>query len=436
MSQLLISGSTHTGMHRKENEDAFICRPIWERGAVLLAVIDGVGGYAGGARAAMLARESIEQYMEKPSGDVQTMLKEAVVFANNRIFEERALSPAFSDMCCVLTVVVADPAQQLLYYAHVGDARLYKYASNRLKKITRDHSLVGMQEDAGEISEERAMQHPQRHMILREVGSALHRVDDPGFLEAGVESFHAGDQLLLCSDGLSDMLGSFELSAVLQQPSAPGPKVEKLIRMANEAGGHDNITVVLAKFPVIQGLSRKTQSTKPVQQQEKPAAPAPKPRRKSSRQQVFYVLVPVLVLLVASGWMYFAGSKNKGQVENSATANPFRDTVAALPPAGNDAVVRTDTVYLRHSLDWTGWKKLRDSLPGEILLVPASDSKGHFAAIDLNRSEGTPADTLELKDLRFRGIDTGVHTRLNIYLRLNNTAFDSVRYPVTLSIKK
>ncbi|MFT4024253.1 MAG: protein phosphatase 2C domain-containing protein, partial [Flavihumibacter sp.] len=214
MALLLLYGNTHTGMRRQENEDAFIAQQLWLPHLHLLAAIDGVGGYAGGAFAARLAKDAIAQYMKEPKGDILTMLKEAVVFANNNIAAERGRQPGFSDMCCVLTAAVADTRSQSLSYVHVGDSRLYRFSADKLQKITKDHSLVGMQEDAGEISEQEAMQHPQRNMILREIGSSLHRVDDPGFLDAGVIPFLPGDQVLLCSDGLTDMLGAYQLQAV------------------------------------------------------------------------------------------------------------------------------------------------------------------------------------------------------------------------------
>ena len=91
MNNLPIYGSTHPGMRRKENQDAYIARPLWSAGKALLAVVDGVGGYTGGEKAAAIARDCIEQYMQIPRGDILTMLREAVVFANNRIVEERKL---------------------------------------------------------------------------------------------------------------------------------------------------------------------------------------------------------------------------------------------------------------------------------------------------------------------------------------------------------
>ncbi|UFH57317.1 PP2C family serine/threonine-protein phosphatase [Spirosoma sp. KNUC1025] len=247
MNSLLIAGQTDVGQRRKDNQDTFVCSMIWAESSALLAVIDGVGGYAGGEQAAAIARESIEQYMATPNGDPLSMLREAVVFANNQINNQRQNQPQLAQMCCVLTTAVADVNSNRLYYVHVGDTRLYRYRAGALEKLTHDHSLVGIREDANELTEAEAMQHPRRNEILREVGLAAHRVDDPDFLESGETDFLPGDQLLVCSDGLTDMITQAQITSVLNQKLTLEEQTADLIRLANEQGGNDNITVVLAR---------------------------------------------------------------------------------------------------------------------------------------------------------------------------------------------
>ncbi|GAO41059.1 PP2C family protein-serine/threonine phosphatase [Flavihumibacter petaseus] len=441
MPNLLFSGSTHTGMRRKENEDAFICRTLWGPETLLLAAIDGVGGYAGGAVAALLARESIEQYMQEPKGDVLTMLREAVVFANNQITAARESTPAYADMCCVLTVAAFDLQSGQLHYVHVGDSRLYHNNRSKLHKITHDHSLVGMQEDAGEITEQEAMSHPHRHMILREVGSSVHRVDDPGFLDFGSITLQPGDEILLCSDGLSDMLSAFELRAILQQPIALDKKVEKLIRKANEAGGHDNITVVMARYPA--GKPKRPAGNKMTQSRagnhpssNNPSVAAPVettgPKERPSRQ-VWFMIALLAVLLLASGWIYFHNGHEQAQPprKDSITTIPkdsIRQPVSATVPA-------TDTLVIEHALSRAEWQQRRDASSGQLVLIPAPGKNRH-AAIDLNRDANSAPDTLTFDRVTLRGFDTGIISRMNIYLRLNNTAFDSVKNPVIISHKR
>lgn len=246
---LTLAGQTDVGQRRRDNQDTFISKPLWSDSDALLAAIDGVGGYAGGDRAAQIARDAIEAYMAKPTGDTLTMLREAVVYANNQIVEQRRQEPNLARMCCVLTVTVADVKAQRILFAHVGDTRMYRFREGELYKLTHDHSIVGVREDAGQLNEREAMNHPRRNEILRDVGSTPHRVDDPDFLESGETEFLPGDTLLLCSDGLTDMLNRAQIAEVLEQEISIDEQVDELIRRANEQGGHDNITVVMARFP-------------------------------------------------------------------------------------------------------------------------------------------------------------------------------------------
>ena len=249
MESILFSANTHPGIRRGENQDANIVRPLRPGNKVLAAVIDGVGGYAGGEKAAAIAKDCIEQYMQLPSGDTLTMLREAVLFANNQVAAERKKDQRYSEMCCVLTALVADTIAQRIFFVHVGDTRLYRYRDGKLQKLTRDHSFVGIREDAGEITEKEAMQHPHRNQILRQVGSVMHRLDDEDFMDYGSDALVPGDLLVLCSDGLTDMITSQQLSGVLSSSHPLTDKTSKLIDLANHAGGHDNITVVLLQQP-------------------------------------------------------------------------------------------------------------------------------------------------------------------------------------------
>ncbi len=247
-TSLQIAGQTDVGQHRRDNQDTFISTPLWSAHDALLVVIDGVGGTAGGAQAAALAKEAIGQYMTTPSGDTLTMLREAVVHANNQIVKQRQQDPELARMSCVLTATVVDTEARRLLFVHVGDTRLYRLRQGQFDKLTHDHSLVGVREDANQLTEGEAMHHPRRHEILRDVGSAMHRVDDPAFLESGETDFLPGDALLLCSDGLTDMLTRQQLTDVLTRPLSVSQQAAELIRQANEQGGQDNITVVLARF--------------------------------------------------------------------------------------------------------------------------------------------------------------------------------------------
>jgi len=297
MERILINGHTHPGMRRAANQDACIMRPLRAGDKMLAAVIDGVGGYAGGERAAAIARDCIEQYIQTPSGDTLTMLREALVFANNQVATERKKDQRFSEMCCVLTALVADALAQQIYFVHIGDTRLYRYRAGVLQKLTRDHSFVGIREDAGELSEQEAMAHPHRNQILREVGSSLHRLDDEDFMDHGRDALLPGDLLLLCSDGLTDMITSEEVAGVLAGEQCLADKTTALVERANKCGGYDNITVVLLQYPGTDAAAMNTGSTDTPMEVEKNSLPIAQPRNRK-KQWGKTTLVSALLLLI------------------------------------------------------------------------------------------------------------------------------------------
>lgn len=235
------------GRVRTNNEDAFVVQPIWDDNNLLAVVIDGVGGYEGGEVAAAIARDSIVEYLEKYyNGERLELLKQAVVYANNRIYEERLANSKLSNMGCVLTAILIDAEDNRVNLAHVGDTRLYQYAFGEIKKLSHDHSLVGYREEIGDLTEEEAMNHPQRNIISRDVGSKqLDGGED--YVDAESFPFEYKSSFLLCSDGLSDLVTSAAMKEVLEMDISVAEKVELLIERANEAGGKDNITVIIVE---------------------------------------------------------------------------------------------------------------------------------------------------------------------------------------------
>lgn len=242
-------GKTDVGLQRANNEDAYCVRHIWSDDYVLAVVIDGVGGYEGGEVAAAIAETSIVSYLERyPNGDRLDLLKHAVIFANNAIVEGRAGNENLSMMSCVLTAILVDVVDRQFHMVHVGDTRLYQYCQDTLLKLSHDHSLVGYREEEGFLTEEEAMRHPQRNIINRDVGSAYHEINDRHFLESATYPLLPESILLLCSDGLSDMLKSAEIKSILSEKGTLEEKSDALIARANFYGGKDNVTVVLVAF--------------------------------------------------------------------------------------------------------------------------------------------------------------------------------------------
>ncbi|MBO9203410.1 MULTISPECIES: PP2C family protein-serine/threonine phosphatase [Niastella] len=471
MKTILLSGNTHPGMRRKENEDTFSCHQLWSPDKALLVVIDGVGGYAGGKRAAAIARDSIDQYMQTPKGDTLTMLREAMIFANNRIAEERMQDPKYGEMCCVLTAAVADTAAGLVYFVHVGDTRLYRYRKGELKKLTRDHSFVGLREDAGEITEREAMDHPQRNQILREVGSAIHRIDDEDFMQYGKEELLPGDGLLLCSDGLTDMVTAKQISEVLATSVALNNKVNNIIALANEMGGHDNITVVLLKNNRVKQVAQPANGTrvkKTVKPKSDPKDSTSSPSsnkaiekpNKTSQSDTAAVKkagssnkwlkwnVPVIVLLAASSWFFFSRSNESPTPEQPTQVQEVKavdDTTHKMgatlfsgqhaAPSGPGSAQTPDTLRLSATSNLVAVQRYADSVGNTILLLPAKEKVNHFAALEINKASAKAGDTLVIRNLRLKGFEVGIKVSIPVHIRLENTFFENVKYPVSNQVK-
>ena len=236
----LAAAGSDPGRERENNEDRTLCDP--ERG--IYAVIDGVGGESGGEIAAQTALEILKARLSRRTTDAGRLIREAIALANKQIYERAQANPALAGMACVLTVAVVEDGQATI--GHVGDSRLYLLRRGEIRKITRDHSPVGAREDVGEISEDEAMRHPRRNEIFRDVGSSPHQPDEEGFIDLTKIAFDPDSALLLCSDGLSDLVPSQTILAVTEAHAGdPQAAVRELIAKANAAGGKDNVSVVL-----------------------------------------------------------------------------------------------------------------------------------------------------------------------------------------------
>jgi PPM family protein phosphatase len=236
---LRAAGDTNPGLQREVNEDRFHIDVA--RG--LFMVIDGVGGQAAGGKAADTAVSMLRRRLERETGSIASRLREAIAIANNEIHRLAGLRPEWSGMACVLTAAVI--ADDRAVVGHVGDTRLYKLRFGRIQKITRDHSPVGEREDARELSELDAMQHPRRNEVYRDVGSEPHEPGDSDFIDVHELPFEPNAALLLCSDGLTDMVDSSSINEIVARwAGRPQQVVKALIDAANASGGKDNVTVV------------------------------------------------------------------------------------------------------------------------------------------------------------------------------------------------
>lgn len=240
----LYYGDTNIGNIRPKNEDAFVLKEVWGGTHLIAVCVDGVGGNGGGDVAANLACKCITDYFN--GLDISTngleSLMGAVRFANNTICSEHYI-PYLSQMSCVLTAALINLETGRLDVCHVGDTRLYMLKDYVLTKVTSDHSIVGPKEESGQISEDAAMRHPRRNIITRSIGKEM-LYDGSEYIQT--HTLHIEPcTLMLCSDGLYDMVHSSQMKRILQEPIPTDKRVKKLIDAALEAGGKDNVTVIV-----------------------------------------------------------------------------------------------------------------------------------------------------------------------------------------------
>ena len=238
------AGLSDPGRKRENNEDRFHSDP--DRG--IFFVIDGVGGQAAGEKAADTAWQILKARLERPTGTATERIREAITLANNEIHRLASDNDDWHGMACVLTVAVVE--DNVVTVGQVGDSRLYILAPGEIRKITHDHSPVGEREDRGELDEVAAMRHPRRNEVYRDVGTVEHRPEDADFIEITTEQIAGESVLLLCSDGLSDLVTSRQILSIVEAHAGnPHMAAKALVDAANEAGGKDNITVVIVEGP-------------------------------------------------------------------------------------------------------------------------------------------------------------------------------------------
>ncbi len=241
---LAAAARSDKGRVRGNNEDV----PIFDAARGIFGVVDGVGGQAAGELAATIARDVILQRLARPLGTPAERVREAIAIANNEIVRRAGSSPELAGMTCVVTLAAV--ADGRLTVGHVGDTRLYKLRAGGMVKLTHDHSPVGEREDAGELGEAEAMRHPRRHEVYRDVGSLPRDKDDDEFVDVVEDALEEDAALLICSDGLTDMITTAAIDAIVRAHAGdPQAVVDALVDAANEAGGRDNVTVVYAEGP-------------------------------------------------------------------------------------------------------------------------------------------------------------------------------------------
>lgn len=248
---LEVVGRTDAGMVRSHNEDAVFI----SRNAGLVVLADGMGGYNAGEVAAGMATTFLGAELEKAFGDrapsrldgggklyAHAMLEEEIARANSAIYQAAQSQPKYAGMGT--TLVTAVFYDNSVTVAHIGDSRLYRLRDNDLQLMTRDHSLLQEQMDSGMITADEARQSNNRNLVTRALGvdpSVLPEIRDYDTLP--------GDIYLLCSDGLNDMVEEKDIATTLQALSSNlDLAANQLIKLANDNGGRDNVSVILVRI--------------------------------------------------------------------------------------------------------------------------------------------------------------------------------------------
>jgi serine/threonine protein phosphatase PrpC len=250
--QISSGGATHVGMVRTNNEDCFrIVSPL-----NLFVLADGMGGEAHGEVASALAVETVVKHcIEGDENSSAALIGEAkpdltpksrrllsaIHLANQKVFHSAEEHPERQGMGATLTTAWVDGAQ--LSVGHVGDSRVYLLRTGQLQQLTSDHSLVAEQVRRGLLTVTEAEQSNLQSVLLRALGTQPQ-------VEVDVEEvvLFPGDVLLLCSDGLTRMVTEPEIAGTLQAEPIPQRAAEKLVHLANESGGIDNVTVIVVSF--------------------------------------------------------------------------------------------------------------------------------------------------------------------------------------------
>ncbi len=253
--RIVRAGATDRGRERPANEDRFLIAPAGDAGC-LLAVADGVGGVHGGETASTLTVESIEQRSlpvlrtlvaqePAPDGDRLTEALVALVHqADARIAEEAAHRPDLHGMATTLTVALV--LGRKVRVVHVGDSRCYLLRRGVLHRLTDDQTVAAELERRGLVSPEAAMHHRFRHVLTDFVGGGAEKLH----VESREADLAAGDMILVCSDGLTEMVPEPAITSILLSSSSPEQACARLVACANEMGGIDNVTAVVARLEI------------------------------------------------------------------------------------------------------------------------------------------------------------------------------------------
>lgn len=316
--------ATHPGLARDHNEDAIWVTPSNHPQAAtrgyLMIVADGMGGHNAGEVASQAAVRGVyERYYADAEPNVHRSLDNAVRRTNAELFNQAQGNPAQRGMGTTLTAAVIRGSR--VYWAHVGDSRLYLIRGGQVEQLTHDHSWVEEQVRAGVLTRLQAEGHPQRNVITRALATnADVKVDHDE------RELQPGDVLVLCSDGLNTEVGDAQIAIHATKGATPKEAVDRLIQLANDNGGEDNISVAVIRI---------TGGTEPLAVVGGAATATAKPQKR----------LPRTLILVTGGAIGLVALALVGALVTKSLVNPPSAQVASIPTAsGVPAVVPTSTL--------------------------------------------------------------------------------------------
>jgi len=284
------AGLTQTGHVRQNNEDSYLIR------GDLFMIADGMGGAAAGEVASAMCAEAFAEIdLIRSRGD--GALRDAIVVANTRIHERAASDPAASGMGTTVTAALVEHDGRVAL-ANVGDSRAYLLREGALRRLTEDHSVVAELVATGQISDWEASSHPQRNVVTRVLGAEASVQVDTFWLEA-----QDGDLVLLCSDGLTDMVAEEEFAKLLAADKSCEQIARDLVRAALAQGGEDNVTTVLFRI----GPSKAQDAAQPrtVLTQDPDLEPVDDGGRSRKRTVLRIVTTLGVIAILGAGSIYF-----------------------------------------------------------------------------------------------------------------------------------
>lgn len=244
---MLTAVRSDIGRIREINQDYVFLSRSFENGLILAIVADGMGGHLAGEIASKMAVDTIYRELEHIMGESLSIdeykeaLAQAIYKANEEVYQESLRNEEYRGMGTTIVVAMVHPNWIIL--GHVGDSRAYLLDREKIEQLTRDHSLVSELLMNGQISEEEAISHPQKNILMRALGT-----EDTVKTDFQVREWGKGQTILLCTDGLTNQLSDKDIFEVVQDSSRSLPEIaDHLLLLANQAGGDDNISVIIVQ---------------------------------------------------------------------------------------------------------------------------------------------------------------------------------------------